>query len=200
MHAASAWRVESLTPARRDDFLGFMDHERGRAFADHPAWSRCYCHYFHVAPALDWDALDARANRMAMQSRIDTGEMEGYLAYDADERVVGWLNLQSRHRAPHCFARLDLAPTPLDVPLHRAAVVLCFVIDPALRRRGIARALLTHALDDAKSRGLRLVDAFPAQDSRDAAGHFRGPPALFAACGFVPVSPGDGRALRCVLQ
>ena len=40
--------VERLTPARRDDFLGFFDHERGPAFADNPEWAKCYCHFYHV--------------------------------------------------------------------------------------------------------------------------------------------------------
>ena len=190
MQAARAWRVEPLTPSRRDDFLAFFDHERGRAFADNPAWSGCYCHYFHVAPAL-WETLDASANRIAMQARIDVAEMEGYLAFDDADRVAGWLNAQPRHRAPHCFARLEIPPTPLDVPAHRAAVVLCFVIDPSLRRRGVAQALLTHALDDLRSRGIVLVDAFPARAAQSASAHFRGPAELFARSGFAPLMETD---------
>ena len=88
MTADFAWRVEPLTPNRRDAFLDFFDHERGRAFADNPAWSGCYCHFFVAAPALDFDALDANANRTAMRARIETGEMEGYLAFDDAGRVA----------------------------------------------------------------------------------------------------------------
>jgi ribosomal protein S18 acetylase RimI-like enzyme len=193
MQTRGAWRVEPLSPARRDDFLDFLDHERGRAFSDNPAWSRCYCHFFHVAPAIDWQSLDAAANRAATQSRVDVGEMEGYLARDGSGRVVGWLNVQPRHKVPHCFARLGVEPTALDVPPHRAAVVLCFVIDPGQRRKGIARALLEAALADLAQRGVRIVDAFPLQDAKDAAAHFRGPPRLFADCGFVPA---EGGAVR----
>jgi ribosomal protein S18 acetylase RimI-like enzyme len=197
MEASGAWRVEPLSPADRDDYLDFLDHERGRAFADNPAWSQCYCHFFHVAPGLDWEALDAQANRAAMQARIDVGEMAGYLARDASGRVVGWLNIQPRHKAPHCFAKLRVDAPPLDVPAHRAAVVLCFVIDPQVRGQGVARALLTGALADLKRRGVRIVDAFPVQDAHSAAAHFRGPPALFAETGFVPV----GRsAVRLVMS
>jgi GNAT superfamily N-acetyltransferase len=123
-----------------------------------------------------------------MSARIDAGEMEGYLAFDADERVAGWLNAQPRHRLPHCFARLGIEAPAIDVPTHRAAVVLCFVIDPATRRRGVARALLEHAVDDLHARGIVLVDAFPARSARTAAAHYRGPQDLFARCGFDALS------------
>jgi ribosomal protein S18 acetylase RimI-like enzyme len=161
-----------------------MDHERGRAFVDNPAWSRCYCHFFHVAPALDWKALDANANRTAIAARIDVGEMEGFLARDGGDRVVGWLNAQPRHKLLHCFAQLDVPAPPIDVPAHAAAVVLCFVIDPALRRQGVARALLDAALRSFAARGIRVVDAFPRADAGNAAAHFRGPLGLFEQFGF----------------
>lgn len=185
MDAHVPWRVAPLTPSRRNDFVEFFDHERGRAFCDNPAWSGCYCHFFHAAPALDWDTLDANANRTAMAARIDVAEMEGFVADDADGRIVGWLNAQPRHKLPHAFARLDLPPTPLDVPPHDAALVLCFVVDPGLRRRGIAHELLDYALASFTARGIRLVDAFPCEATgSDPAAHCRGPVSLYEGAGF----------------
>lgn len=184
MDAHGPWRVASLKPSRRDDFLAFFDHERGRAFADNPEWAGCYCHFFHVDSQPAWEALDATANRTAMRARIEVGEMEGFLAYDADDRVVGWLNAQPRPKLPHCFAQLRVDPPPIDVASHEAALVLCFVVDPALRRSGMARALLEHALADFVARGIRVVDAFP---SRNPIGLFRGPQSLYEAAGFEPI-------------
>jgi GNAT superfamily N-acetyltransferase len=184
MDAQQSWRVASLSPSRRADYLAFFDHERGRAFADNPGWASCYCHYFHVASALDWPSLPAVANRTAIGARIEVGEMEGFLAYDDAGTAVGWLNAQPRHKLPHCFARLGIPATPIDVPAHEAALVTCFVIDPQLRRRGVARALLSHALEAFVARGIRVVDAFPNVAADSAATHFRGPLALFESLGF----------------
>lgn len=201
MDAQQSWRVASLSPARRADYLGFFDHERGRAFADNPAWAGCYCHYFHAAPALDWASLDADANRTAICARIDVGEMDGFLAHDHAGAVVGWLNAQPRHKLPHCFERLEIEPTPLDVPAQEAALVTCFVIDPAFRRRGIARALLAHAIAAFATRGIRIVDAFPNLVADSAAAHSRGPLALFEALGFERLgAQGDTIVVRKTLR
>ncbi len=85
--------------------------------------------------------------------------------------------------------RLNVAPTPIDVPPQDAAVIVCFVIAPAWRRRGVAGALLDGALADLRERGIALVDAFPfkAGDSTKAGDHYHGPSSLFASRGFLPI-------------
>jgi len=177
--------VERLTPARRDDFLRFFDHERGPAFADNPEWAKCYCHYYHVPKAIEWSSLDAAANRRAMTARIDVAEMEGFLAYAGGD-VVGWLNAQPWHKLRHACARLCIAPPELDVPAHEAAAIVCFVVAAPWRRRGVARALLDAALASFIARGIRVVDAFPwkAGDSTAPADHYHGSLSLFRAAGF----------------
>jgi ribosomal protein S18 acetylase RimI-like enzyme len=72
------------------------------------------------------------------------------------------------------------------VPEHAAAAILCFVIAPAWRRRGVARALLAGALASFAARGIRVVDAFPfkAGANPTPADLYHGPAELFAAVGF----------------
>ena len=102
---SSVLAIERLTPARRDDFLRFFDHERGPAFADNPDWAKCYCHFYHVPKAIPWKSLDGDANRTAMAARIEAAAMDGFLAYAKGE-VVGWLNAQPLSKLPHCMARM----------------------------------------------------------------------------------------------
>ena len=181
--------VERLCVARGDDFLRFFDHERGPAFADNPGWAKCYCHFYHLPKAIAWKRLDAAANRTAMAARIDAAEMDGFLAY-AEGEVVGWLNAQPQHKLPHCAARMGIAAPPLDVAPWLAAAVVCFVIAPAWRRRGVARTLIAGALASLAARGIRVVDAYPfkAGASTAPADHYHGPRALFAAAGFEVLS------------
>ena len=199
----SAYRIERLTPALSGDYLHFFDHETGPAFADNPEWAKCYCHYYEVPMAVDWPSFDGAANRNAMSARIACGEMEGFLAYAGDD-VVGWINAQPYHKLQHACARLRIASPPLPVPPHDAAAIVCFVVAPKLRRRGVARALLDGALDDFSARGIVVVDAFPwnvGPDDTAATDHYHGSPAMFAAAGFVEIARHDNvtvvrRALR----
>jgi GNAT superfamily N-acetyltransferase len=183
-------RIERLTPSRGEDFLRFFDHERGPAFADNPEWATCYCHYYHVPPALVWSDFDGRANRIAMTARIATAEMEGFLAYAGDE-VVGWMNAQPYSKLRHACARMRIVEPPLPVAPHEAAAIVCFVITPARRRQGIARALLAAGIDNLAARGIALVDAFPwnagAEDTK-ATDHYHGTLSMFSDAGFSPIA------------
>ena len=177
--------VDRLTPAGRDDYLRFFDHERGAAFADNPEWAKCYCHFYHVPKAIAWNELPGDANRKAMTARIDVGEMEGFLAR-AGREVVGWVNAQPYHKLRHACARLAIAEPARDVPAHEAAAIVCFVVSAAWRRRGVARTLLDCALASFAARGIRIVDAFPwrSADSTLATDHYHGSLAMFTAAGF----------------
>lgn len=182
--------VERLTPARAGDYLRFFDHERGPAFADNPEWARCYCHYYHVAPALDWPSFTGDMNRVAMRARIETGEMEGYLAYVQGE-VAGWMNAQPYAKLRHACARMRIEAPPLPVPPHDAAAIVCFVVAPGHRRQGVSRALLAAGLADLAERGIALVDAFPWNVDADTAAptdFYHGSATMFAAAGFAAMA------------
>jgi GNAT superfamily N-acetyltransferase len=169
-----------------NDWLAFFD---GVAFTDNPEWAKCYCHYYHVPKVIAWSSFDASANRTAMKARIEVGEMDGFLAC-RDTVVVGWLNAQPLHKLPHCWERMDIVRPQLDVADTDAAAIVCFVIAPGERRRGVARALLAGALEHWTLRGMRCVLAFPfeAGDDTSAAAHYHGPRRLFHDAGFVPVT------------
>jgi ribosomal protein S18 acetylase RimI-like enzyme len=181
----TALTVEPLRPERVDDYLAFFDHERGAAFADNPEWAKCYCHFYEVPRAIEWPSLSATDNRAAMRARIEVGEMEGFLAYDGLE-VVGWMNAQPRHKLPHCFERMRIAAPEIPCAPSDAAVIVCFVIAPARRRSGVARALLVQGVEELARRGIKVIDAFPfkAGESFDGADHYHGPQSLFLSEGF----------------
>jgi ribosomal protein S18 acetylase RimI-like enzyme len=183
---ADAITIQRLTPARGADYLRFFDHERGPAFTDNPEWRTCYCHFYQVPTALKWGDFDGRANRLAMSARIASGEMEGYLAYEGDE-VVGWMNAQPYHKLRHACQRMRIAQPELPVAPHDAAAIVCFVIHPRHRRRGIARALLASGIENMTARGLALVDAFPwnaGPDNNKDTDHYHGTLSMFLDAGF----------------
>ena len=197
MTVASQLVTRALRPEDAGEFLCFFDHERGVAFADNPDWAKCYCRYYHVPKTIRWASLSAQSNHDAMEARINVGEMEGLVAHEGSD-VVGWVNAQARHKLPHCFARLGIAPTALPCEPFEAAAIVCFVIAPSQRRRGIARALLRGALTSFAARGFKLIDAFPFKsgDSQLATEHFHGPLSLFVDAGFSVI--GENKHLTVV--
>lgn len=182
--------VERLTPARVTDYLRFFDHERGPAFADNPEWAKCYCHYYEVAPALEWPSFTGEMNRTAMAARIETGEMEGYLAYGGGA-VVGWMNAQPYTKLRYACPRMRIPAPELPVPAHDAAAIVCFVVAPGYRRRGVARTLLAAGLANLAERGVAIVDAFPwnvEAGSTAATDFYHGSRSMFEAAGFAAIA------------
>ena len=187
-----AIEIHPLTPERASDFLAFFDHERGPAFADNPEWATCYCQFYHTPKPVDWKARTGEENRRAMTERIASGEMEGFLAYarsapGAAIEVLGWLNAQPRNKLPHCFKRMRIDATETALADHKSAQVVCFVIHPQWRRRGIARKLLDAALGSFARRGIEMVEAYPFKsvDSDDPGDHYHGTLSMLLAAGFV---------------
>jgi ribosomal protein S18 acetylase RimI-like enzyme len=69
-------------------------------------------------------------------------------------------------------------------PGKRAASVVCFIVAPAMRRQGIARAMLERACADARSAGFDLVEAYPRKKAETSAENYHGPLSLYRAAGF----------------
>jgi len=67
-----------------------------------------------------------------------------------------------------------------------AAVIVCFVVAPQMRRQGISRALLVAALASLSARGIKLVDAFPFKSGASdlATDHYHGSLSMFLDQGF----------------
>ena len=186
-------RIERLTPARGADYLRFFDHERGPAFSDNPEWATCYCHYYQVPTVMKWGEFDGPMNQRAMDARIATGEMEGFLAYDGGE-VVGWMNAQPYHKLRYACARMRIPAPDLPVAAHDAAAIVCFVVPASHRRKGISRALLAAGLASFAERGFALVDAFPSntgEGDTKATDFYHGARPMFEQAGFTPIATHD---------
>ena len=167
--------VVPLSPERLADFMAFFE---GEAFSDNPKWSSCYCQCFYEDHSkVRWPDRTAAENRECATRRIVGGEMQGLLAYQAG-RVVGWCNA-----APRAMLHaLDDEPV---AAADEIGTILCFVVAPRLRGRGIATALLDAACRQLSAQGLRSVEANPRPDATsDAANHY-GPLGMYLAAGFV---------------
>jgi GNAT superfamily N-acetyltransferase len=188
----SDFRVAPLTPARRDAWLRFFDHD---AFADNPRWQSCYCMYPHVDHrVVVWPDRDAAINRSAACQRIARDTFGGWLALAADGQVVGWCNA----------ARRDRLEFLADDPVADSATIgriACFVVAPAWRRHGVARALLDAACEGFRSAGLMQAEGLASKRQGSAAHLHFGPLAMYLAAGFtVATRPDDSDDGRVTLR
>lgn len=168
-----------LTPDDLGDYLDFFDH---RAFTDNPRWSSCYCYFpLHDPLRTDWEKRTGSENRSAIGACIKAGQLQGYLAY-AGDTVVGWCNAGPWSQYP----MLRDVPEPDS---ETTGAILCFIVAPDWRGKGVATGLLAAACDGLRIRGMKAVSARAVRSAEPARNHF-GPLAMYLAAGFVVTREG----------
>jgi ribosomal protein S18 acetylase RimI-like enzyme len=165
--------IRRLSVENLDDFLGYFDH---RAFLEDPNWDGCYCQFYLNTPeqnSLEGDKTEV--NRASACSRVETGDMDGYLAYE-DDKVVGW-----------CAAGSSLLYPGLPGADEKVARILCFNVDPDRRGQGVSGGMLDLILEDLTARGFEAAEAGPNQNSYSDKS-YRGSFDMFNKRGFEPVA------------
>ena len=101
--------------------------------------------------------LSAReARKRSMKKLVDRGVVPGLIGY-CDGQPVGWVSLGPRDQ----YARLARSPVMKPVDVKLVWSIVCFVVDPKARRKGVAAALLKGALAWARDNKVNLVEAYP---------------------------------------
>jgi GNAT superfamily N-acetyltransferase len=145
----------------------------GTAFETNPQWSGCYCQFYLNTPEQQpADAERAKVNRKTACDRINSKQMNGYLAYEGDE-VIGWVAANKANNF------VGLPSTGEDV-----ARVLCFIVDPKHQGKGIATDLLNFAIADLRSKGFKSIEAAPRAADDFASWGYRGKLSTFLKAGF----------------
>jgi N-acetylglutamate synthase-like GNAT family acetyltransferase len=172
-----------LSTLELDKFLQFMD---GPAFESQPQWRGCYCQ-FYLNTQEENDAPDAReaVNRQRACDRIESGVMQGYLAFsvvDREEKVIGWM-------AANKFNNFVALPAQEE----DVAAIICFVVDKQWQGMKVATNLLNFALADLPKHGFSKVQSAPLQDSEFKEWGYRGPKPMFEKAGFSEVAMIDDK-------
>lgn len=173
-----------------------------RLFGRNGACGGCWCMLWRV-PSLGryWERVKGEPNKAAFQELVKTGKALGCLAWTGDE-PVGWCGMGPRHHFQY-LARSRSVPSP---DIDNVWVVSCFFITRSWRGRGVARQLLTAALDFARSAGAAALEGYPTVPKSSAApippafAH-TGVPRMFEAAGFERVRDiGARQVWRCCFE
>lgn len=78
--------LKRLTPELCEDFLSYFDNV---AFSDHEDWAFCYCLECHLDRETQENTAKNKPLRRKMAKNfVNTGVMQGYLAYDGEQTAI----------------------------------------------------------------------------------------------------------------
>lgn len=166
--------IKHLSADLIEDYLYFFDN---MLFTEHPDWSKCYCYSYHFTGTNDeWTKEN---NRAAVIKLIRDNKMRGYLAYDGDQ-VVGWCNANDKLNF-QSFAQEELGNKKI-------CSIVCFLMDPAYRRKGIAQKILQQICLDYKDKGYEYIEAYPRKEDHSCEKNYHGHPGMYEKNDFAIVS------------
>jgi GNAT superfamily N-acetyltransferase len=163
---------------------------------DRPIVRTCFCMFYRKTGG--GTGVGAQ-NRKAMKALVDKGVVPGIIGYE-DGVPVAWVSLGPRED----YARLRRSPIMKPVDDRPVWSIVCFFVDQGARGRGLSGRMLRAAVDYARSRGARLVEAYPVDKAQRSHPDemFFGPKSVYDRAGFrevarrKPSRPVVRRALR----
>lgn len=174
--------VHPLTPDRWDD-LEAIFNAKGCSIA-----RGCWCMYYRrsgKSADLRVGETQSARNRSDLMALAASDQPPGLIGYQ-DDVPIGWISLGPRQD----FAKL--ARSPVMKPIDELPVwsIVCFVVPSEYRKQGVARALLAGAVEYARQRGARLLEAYPVDKAEPSAGEssWFGSKAMYDAAGFEEVA------------
>jgi len=129
------------------------------------AGSACFCQYFHFEGGKnDWQArlaFEPERNEQALGERALLDPPRGIVAMDGGD-CVGWMKLEPAEGLPKLYGQRLYRNLPCFAADREGVWTIgCFLVDPARRRQGVARALVRAGIDSARAHGASALEVFP---------------------------------------
>src|SRR5207237_1899904 len=147
----------------------------------------CWCMYYrrsgHVEKPADMSY--AQFNKCALKAAVDRNVAPGLIGY-RDGQPIAWVSLGPREDYAKLARSMVMKPVD-DKPVWS---VVCFYTAREARGEHLAEAMLKGAIDYARSRGVRLIEAYPVdkrERDRDDSMWF-GAKSMYDRAGFVEVA------------
>lgn len=177
--------INVLTPDMADEYITYFDE---KAFSDGSKEKGCYCvwHHWTQQKELDRSALPeaerACYKRNYAYELIKADKLHGFAAM-YEGQMVGFCNAD---RKDHYF-RLNRENSPESwdgvEADEKVLSIVCYIISPDMRGRGIAKAFLKYTCEYAAENGYDFVEGYPAEGDFDVS-NCGGPASLYIDCGF----------------
>ena len=177
--------IKKLSPSLIDDYLDFFENH---AFTDDSEFAGCYCVWYHWTEELEKDRekstedLKVNYKKNLAVKLIEQGLLNGFLAY-ADNVVIGWCNADYKQN----YDRLNRKNAPElwigSEDDQKIISIVCYLVKPEMRGKGVATELLRAVCQDAKENGYDYVEAYPGIND-DGSPHYHGNYSMYTKQGF----------------
>jgi GNAT superfamily N-acetyltransferase len=181
--------TRDLTPQLWPDFE--------RLFGPNGACAGCWCMWWRNGPGERISLADGPRMKKRQKELVQSGASRGVLAF-ADGAPVGWCAYGRLDE----FPRLQRSPALACDDGEGVWSIPCFFVRAGFRGRGVARALLRHALRSIASAGGRIAEAYPVRLPATNAAAFTGTVPFLESEGFVTLTArprGRQRARRALI-
>jgi len=188
--------IKPLTPDLTPVYLDFFDN---RAFSDNNPNGPCYCN----APVMDAESIrqmerefgdDVKGTlRRYAVKQLAEEKIFGYFAFEGNT-AIGWCNAGNMD----AYMRNDFQFIPdfaRQNTCGKTMSVVCFIIAPECRGKGVASALLEHIVSDARVKGYAAVEGYANIRKEQTYYDYKGPVHLYEKAGFVEVARVDDIAV-----
>lgn len=145
----------------------------------------CWCLYYRLS-AGEYRQTGVEARPELLRERLNRSPAPGMVAY-ADDAPVGWCGFGPRAE----FERLRRSRTIMAIDDRPVWSVVCFLVRPGFRRKGLARALLAGAVEYARAKRAAGLEGYPVDPGGrrvNTTFAYVGTTGLFEAAGFQRVA------------
>jgi GNAT superfamily N-acetyltransferase len=169
-----------------------------RLFGPSGACAGCWCMWWRLGPGEQLRDIAGAEARRRQEALVESGRSRGALAFVGGE-PVGWVAWARRTELPRLARSRTLACDDAD----RVHSIPCFFVRAGHRGRGVARALLRHAVRSLRREGATLLEGYPVALGRKVsnAEAYTGTVPFFESEGFRVVTgggPGRQRARKAL--
>ena len=143
------YHYRPLTRETWDDFVSLFGEKGGS--------SGCWCMWSRATSKKMFDENRGDGNKAAMKELVFSGQVTGLLGYDG-EKPIAWCSLGPREDFPRLERTRNLKKVD-DLPVWS---IICLLVTKEYRRQGITKLLIESAIEYAWSRGVTILEAYPA--------------------------------------
>lgn len=155
--------VKKLTSDMWKDYIDFFEN---RAFTDGNINKGCFCVWHHWTEQHEFDRSQLPLNNRQDVKKnfavklIQDGRLNGFVAYCADT-MVGFCNADkkdnyfrlNRNNSPEIWTEGEDGKKTLSI--------VCYTVEPDMRGRGIASAMLKVVCEYAAANGYHRIESYP---------------------------------------